>query len=270
MISSKEEGKLMARWGYYAAFANALFTALLVIARYGLSGIGPSRLFSYWSLVDVLLFICVGIGIRKMSKTAAVGGLLLYILEIAGTLYQRGAAAFTAVQILWSVLFVLAFIQGLRGTFAYHAQLQTEGTEFEVASSRVIASWIWRMPDRASARTAVKVGSLVCILIAADIAGFGVYALATHRTFEGYDAWVLVDAALFSIIAWRLWNNSRVWAVVGLILEGLEIVDKLQKHISTFGVITVLLFFAILNATRGTFVLHKLSRAQQGSENAMP
>jgi hypothetical protein len=44
---------------------------------------------------------------------------------------------------------------------------------------------------------------------------------------------------------------------MGLILEGLEIVDKLREHINTFSVITILLFLGILNAARGTFVLHK-------------
>lgn len=258
MIFSKEEAKLTARWGYYAAFAVAVFTTIQVVIRYVLSDsaipeTSPSQWFSYRSLVDVLLFVCVGIGIRKMSKAAAVSGLILYLFEIAGTLYQRGVAAFTVLQILWSLLFVLGFIQGLRGTFAYHAQLKAEGREFQM----VVPSWIWRMPDKASARTAVKIGSGLCILIAADIAAFGVYALVTHRTFEGYDAWMLVDAVLFAIVAWRLWKNSRIWAVIGLILEGLEIVDKLRGHMNTFSVITILLFLGILNATRGTFVLHK-------------
>ncbi len=122
------------------------------------------------------------------------------------------------------------------------------------------------MPDRASARTAVKIGSVLCILIAADIAAFGVYALIKHRAYEGYDAWVLVDAVLFAIIAWRLWNNSRIWAVIGLLLEGVEIVDKLREHANTFGVITVLLFLGILNATRGTFVLHRYDQQKKPTE----
>src|SRR5271156_1096763 len=100
--------------------------------------------------------------------------------------------------------------------------------------------WIWpRISDKASARKAVKDGFWACILIVALEAAIGAYAIVTHQEFGGYyDARVLVDGALFAIIAWRLWNNSRTWAVIGLILMGFEIVDKVQNKPGTFGVIT--------------------------------
>ena len=39
----------------------------------------------------------------------------------------------------------------------------------------------------------------------------------------GIRAWSLVDAALFGVVAWRIWCGSRVFAVVGLSLYGLEV-----------------------------------------------
>ncbi len=122
-----------------------------------------------------------------------------------------------------------------------------------------ILGWIWPgFPDKASARKAIKVGFWVYIFIVIDNLAIGLYSLSTSESVAGhYDAWVLVDGALFAIIAWRLWKNSRVWAVIGLALWAAEIVDKLRNAPSTFGVISVLLLLAILNATRGAFAFHK-------------
>ncbi len=87
-----------------------------------------------------------------------------------------------------------------------------------------------------------------------------IYTLRSHEKFGGYyDAWILAYGALFGVIAWRMWKNSRTWAVIGLVLVGLELVDKVQKAASTFGVITILLLVAFINAVRGAFAFHKYS-----------
>ncbi len=132
--------------------------------------------------------------------------------------------------------------------------------------------WIWpRISDKASARKAVKDGFWACIFIVVVNAAIGAYAVVTHEEFgEYYDARVLGDGALFAIIAWRLWKNSRTWAVIGLILMGFEIVDKVQNKPGTFGVITVLLFLALVNATRGTFALHTYSEQEAPLVRARP
>lgn len=132
--------------------------------------------------------------------------------------------------------------------------------------------WIWpRISDRASARNAIKGGFWACIFIVVVETAIGTYAIVTGQKFGGYyDARVLVDGALFAIIAWRLWRNSRAWAVIGLILMGLEIVDKIQNAASTFGVVTIFLFLAVLNATRGTFALRRYSEPEAPLVRARP
>lgn len=103
-------------------------------------------------------------------------------------------------------------------------------------------------------------GFWVCIFITLDNTAIGVYSLTTGERVGGYyDAWALVDGGFFAFISWGLWRNSRVWASIGLALWAAEIIDKLKNAESTFGVIAVLLFLAILNATRGTFAFHKYS-----------
>jgi WD40 repeat protein len=104
----------------------------------------------------------------------------------------------------------------------------------------------------------------VCIFIALDNAAIGIYSLTTGENVGGYyDAWVLVDGAAFAFIAWRLWKNSRIWAVIGLALWSFEIFDKLRNADRTFGVISVLLLLAILNATRGAFAFHRYTTQER-------
>lgn len=126
--------------------------------------------------------------------------------------------------------------------------------------------WIWpQISDKVSARGAVKDGCWAALFIVFFDVVVAVYSLSTSQKLAGhYDAWILVDAGLFGIVAWRLWRNSRAWAVVGLLLMGLEIEDKLQNAKSTFGIITVILFLAFINAARGAFAFHKYS-AQEAS-----
>jgi hypothetical protein len=123
--------------------------------------------------------------------------------------------------------------------------------------------WIWpRITDKASAGNAIA-GGFCCMFIVVANAGMGIYALAAHQKVGGYyGAGVFVDAILFAVIGWRLRKNSRTWAVIGLALMGVEIIDKLQNAASTFGVITALLFLSLLNATRGTFAFHKYNEQE--------
>ena len=72
-------------------------------------GVGAS------AVVDALLFIMVGFGIWRYSRVAAVSGLLLFIAERlflwATARHRPGGLA---------VLLLLGFVNGVRGTFAYH------------------------------------------------------------------------------------------------------------------------------------------------------
>ncbi len=126
--------------------------------------------------------------------------------------------------------------------------------------------WIWpRISDKQSARNTVVGGFWACVFIVVVETGIASYALAEHqKVFGYYDGWILVDGVLFAIIAWRLWKNSRTWAVIGVLLMALENIDKIQHAAGTFNVISVILFLAILNAARGTFALHKYT-AQEAS-----
>ena len=68
------------------------------------------------ALVDAGLFALVGWRIYKMSRPWTVVGLVLYLLEACKRLLRRPSAAVGVM----TIIFILAFIGGIRGAFAFH------------------------------------------------------------------------------------------------------------------------------------------------------
>jgi hypothetical protein len=67
------------------------------------------------------------------------------------------------------------------------------------------------------------------------------------------------------IVAWRLWKNSRAWALLGLTVVGAEFAGAQISlgRPNMFVISPVVLFLLMLNATRGAFVFHKYSAQEQ-------
>lgn len=103
-----------------------------MIAYYGLYGCiiktAIAIIYSQW--LEGILFGVVGIGIYKLSRIAAVVGLALYVTEKMLVLVQGGNLFSGGLYLL---LFVYAFINGVRGTIAYHGFLRMKrGLAMEV------------------------------------------------------------------------------------------------------------------------------------------
>jgi len=75
-----------------------------------------------WALVDAALFAFAAWRIHKMSRTWAIVGLSLYLLEVADRFASRPGGA---VGVL-TIIFILAFISAIRGTFAFHRYRKQE------------------------------------------------------------------------------------------------------------------------------------------------
>jgi hypothetical protein len=95
-------------WG---AFLVAIITAAVaVLAGSGvtlINGIGPLA----W--IDAAVFAFLGLGIKNMNRAAAVGALVLYVVEQVALFHSTG---FNPMMIAM----ILSFAQGVRGTFAFH------------------------------------------------------------------------------------------------------------------------------------------------------
>ncbi len=123
-IATLSDAQKVGRQGTWAACFVAGLTALVAVAA--LSGILPPGFpISGWALVDAALFGVIAWGIYRMSRVAAVAGLVVYILE---RIYMQSAlGAKAGAGIVVTILIILAFINAVRGTFAYHRMKTADG-----------------------------------------------------------------------------------------------------------------------------------------------
>jgi len=75
------------------------------------------------ALADAGLFVLVAWRIHKMSRTWAVIGLVLYLLEVGESLVDHPSSAVGVI----TIFFILAFIGGIRGAFAFDRYNKEEG-----------------------------------------------------------------------------------------------------------------------------------------------
>jgi hypothetical protein len=77
-----------------------------------------------WALIDAAIFGLIAWGIYRMSRVAAVAGLVLYIIERIAMHIVLGKSHISGIFV--TVLFLFAFINAVRGTFAYHRMRNAE------------------------------------------------------------------------------------------------------------------------------------------------
>lgn len=101
--------------GFWAALICAVITAVVasisVFAKSAVMGIDSM------AYVDALLFAVIAWRIRRRSRGFAVAGLVLFLIE---KIFQFATQPKAVVGILMAVALLMAFITGVRGTFAYH------------------------------------------------------------------------------------------------------------------------------------------------------
>ncbi|HWY43362.1 MAG TPA: hypothetical protein VNX66_07695 [Candidatus Sulfotelmatobacter sp.] len=96
--------------GFWAASFVAVFAAVWALIGF----LRDSRFFDVDQLSFAVLFAALAFGIRRRSRIAAICALCLYVFQ--RILFWGGIGPYQAV----SFLFVLAFMNCIRGTFAYH------------------------------------------------------------------------------------------------------------------------------------------------------
>lgn len=114
-IVDEKSAASAARNGATSAFWVAGVTGVFAT----LALLGVFKLVDPTAFLDASLFLIIGLAIRfKYSRIAAVSGLLLYLLEIAARIANPPSEAIRPVGVV-TVIFVLYFVSGIRGTFAY-------------------------------------------------------------------------------------------------------------------------------------------------------
>jgi len=112
------------RSAFWCAVVLAAVTALLsLLAASGVQAVLNAGI-SPWSLLDAALFVAIAIGLYRHSRFAAVAGLALYV---AGTLVAWSETGIPpSYRLGMGIIFTLALIGGVRGTFAYHRMKQAD------------------------------------------------------------------------------------------------------------------------------------------------
>lgn len=127
-----ESAKNKIQAAYVAAFISAGFTLLFIlIAMFGYPLVNGINLLT---LVDVALLILLGVLIAKLKSRVAAVILFVYFLLSKVFLYMENPGVGTS-SMYMTIVFLIAYFNGILGTFAYQ-KIKEEGglMENEVSS----------------------------------------------------------------------------------------------------------------------------------------
>lgn len=116
--SAEDATKAASGVSYFIAAVTALIAVISIVYRKPIIGLDG------WSLVDAALFVLVGWRIGRLSRIWAVLGLALYLLEAASSITQRGVGGGVL-----TIVFIIVYVNAIRGVFAYHRYVKAEATE---------------------------------------------------------------------------------------------------------------------------------------------
>jgi hypothetical protein len=102
----------------FVAAVSALLASLSLMQHKPVLG------FSGESLVDAAVFVVIAWRTRKMSRLWSILGLVLYLAEVIFNVVDSPNASFSVL----AVIFILAYVGAIRGTFAYHRYREAEST----------------------------------------------------------------------------------------------------------------------------------------------
>ena len=115
-VNTLASARKASKQGVWVSIIVATFTAILALALMGEGGAYAEGA-GIAILLSAGLYVAIAWGINRMSRFAAVSGLALYCLE---RVYMFSIMGFNPLMLVIVVFFALAFINAVRGTFAYH------------------------------------------------------------------------------------------------------------------------------------------------------
>jgi hypothetical protein len=116
--SAEDATKAAVGISYFIAAVTGLIAVLTLVYSKPILGLNG------WALLDAGLFAVIGWRIGKLSRAWTVVGLALYLLEVLDSIGRRGVG-FSVV----SIVFIIAYVNALRGVFAYHKYASLQATE---------------------------------------------------------------------------------------------------------------------------------------------
>ena len=125
-LETIEDAKGAARQG--AGFAALIAVGMASVITLNLTGVTNNFLgMNGYAYIDASIFLLIAVFTYRYSRVAALAGLAVYVLERANQISETGANRHVG-----AILLGLLFVNGVRGTFAYHrfvsAAVQTPQT----------------------------------------------------------------------------------------------------------------------------------------------
>jgi hypothetical protein len=120
-VDNIESAKQAARQGFWASLVIIGITIIFILLSLSGNKILDVDL---WALTDAAIFALIAFGISRFSRSAAVAGLIVYLLEKIYIWISHGILG----NIIIVIILTLAFVNSIRGTFAYHRLLKERGT----------------------------------------------------------------------------------------------------------------------------------------------
>ena len=125
-------------------------------------------------------------------------------------------------------------------------------------ATKKVKNWWWpTISDQSSAIEASKAGFWAALSVAVITALFATIALVTHKEIASVNVSAYVDAVLFSIIAWRIKNYSKIFAVVGVVLFLIEKGLQFQSSGAQGLPLAIILLLMFVSGARGVFAYHR-------------
>lgn len=133
-INSVATARRAARQGMIASlFVAGVTTAFAIASTQNVLPSEMDEVFNPMLFVDALLYGAIAWGIQRMSRIAAIAGLTLYLLS--RILLQASGVPTNLLGLALATLISVAFINAIRGTFAFHRFKCQELAEIVCANS---------------------------------------------------------------------------------------------------------------------------------------
>jgi hypothetical protein len=116
-MGNAAEAKQVAKQGFWAAIAVAATTSAFTLSAITVGSLVPGMPINAWSFIDVGIFTAIALGVRKLSRIAAILGFVLYLCS---QLHIVTAIGPQLAGLPVFVILITAFLNRVRGTFQYH------------------------------------------------------------------------------------------------------------------------------------------------------
>jgi hypothetical protein len=122
-INDVKSAQSAARQGTWACVMIVIFTAVITFTFQSLQGTANLPVFDpIITAISIMIYSGLAVMIYRMSRVASIAALILYLLDRIAIFTYQAEQGRPIATTNWFVplLFILAFSNSIRGTFAYH------------------------------------------------------------------------------------------------------------------------------------------------------